>query len=51
VREAAFSKLTIVQSKSQRSLKNIDDVLRPAFSCINPRMDDLCKNHHANPSH
>jgi len=32
-------------------LKSVDNVLRPPLSCINLRMDDLCKNHQSHPSH
>ena len=39
------------QSKKLSFLKNIENVLRPALSCINLRMDDLCKNHQMHPSH
>jgi len=46
---AAFSKLTIIKSKNQSFLKNVEHVVRPALSCINLQRDDLCKNHQVLP--
>ena len=43
--EEAFSKLTAIKSKNRSSLETVEDALRPAFSCIIPRMDHLCKKH------
>ena len=40
--EAALSKLIIIKSKNRSFLKNVENDLRPALSCINLRMDDLC---------
>ena len=47
--EAAFSKLTIIESKNRSFLKKVENVLRPALSCVNLRMDDLCENHQVLP--
>ena len=49
--EAAISKLTTIKSKTRASLETVEDALRPALSCIIPRMDHLCKKHQAHPSH
>ena len=49
--EAAFSKLTTIKSKNRSSLETVEDALRPALSCIIPRMDHLCKKHQAQRSH
>ena len=46
--EEAFSKLTTIKSKNRSSLKTVEDALRPALSCIIPRM---CKKHQAHSSH
>jgi len=48
--EAVFSKL-IIKSKNRSILKNVKNVIRPALSCINLRMIDLCKNYQVHPSH
>jgi len=39
----------IIKSKNGSFLKNVENVRRPALSCINLRMDDLCKNHQVLP--
>jgi len=46
---AAYSKFKV--SPKPDPLRNTEDVLRPALSCINPRINDLCKNHQPHPSH
>jgi len=48
---AAFSKFTIIKSKKRTFLKNVENVLGPALSCISLRMLDMCKNHQVHPSH
>ena len=48
--EAGFSKL-IIKSKNKSFSENVKNALRPAFSCINLRMIDLCKNYQVHPSH
>ena len=49
--EAAFSTPTNIKSKNRSSLETVEAALRPALSCIIPRMDDFCKKHQAHPSH
>ena len=49
--EAAFSKLKVMKCKIRSFMKNVGNALRPALSCINLRMDNLCKNHQIFPSH
>ena len=49
--EAVFSKLIIMKSKNRSFLKNVKNVLRPALSCINLRMDDLCTDYQVHASH
>jgi len=49
--EEAFSKLAIIKCKNRSLLKSAENVLCHPLSCINLRMDDLCKNHQMHPSH
>jgi len=49
--EAAFSKLKIIKYKNRPFMKNAENVLRLTLSCINLRMDDLCKNQKVVPLH
>jgi len=39
--ETAFSKLKVIKYENRSFLKNIENVFRPALSCINIRMTDL----------
>jgi len=38
------------QVQNRSFSKNVENVLRPTLSCINLRMDDVCKNHQVLPS-
>ena len=48
--EKTFSALTYIKNK-YRSKLNVGDDLRVAVSKIKPRMDLLCSQHTAHPSH
>jgi len=40
----------IMKSNNRPFSKRVENVLCPALSCINPGMDDLCKNHQVHSS-
>jgi len=47
--EAAFSKLKVIKYKNRSFLKNVENVLRSALSCISLQLDGLRKNHQVLP--
>ena len=49
--ESAFSSLTNLKTKHRSSLGDIETVLRPAITKIEPRFDLLCKKMQAHQSH
>jgi len=49
--EVTFSALTHIKSKYRSSLKNVEEVLRPAVSNIPLRFNLLCNKKQAHPSH
>ena len=49
--EKSFSTLTYVKTKYRSNLKDLEPVLRPAITEIEPRFDLLCENMQAPQSH
>lgn len=49
--ESAFSTLTYIKSKYRSTLINVENLLRPALTQIEPRFNYLCKNKQSHPSH
>ena len=49
--ESAFSHVVGLKTKSRASLKNVETVLRPVLSPIQPRFEKLCGEHQCHPSH
>ena len=49
--EKSFSTLTYLKTKYRSNLKDLEHVLRPAITEIEPRFDLLCDNMQAHQSH
>ena len=49
--EITFSVLTHIKYQYRLSLKNVEEILRPAVSNIAPRFNLLCSRKQAHPSH